>query len=885
MKQLKRILCTLLVSCIVATMLPATAHANAAETTWQGHRYQVFENKASTWAEAENYCQSLGGHLATISCQEENDFIYQVMVNAGYTNAYFGLTDHDKEGTWIWVTGEPVIYTNWHSGEPNSENADEDHAMFYYKYKDGTWNDGNFEYTIGNKGSAFICEWDPIPDNESISGVAETISNEMVLRARILTESDRFLFCRNWDSPVRVAAQQLSPLPASAWYVLENLLDAYYQGIKNGNTSIVGMSKITAVEFYEYLLLKLLDCEELNYLSLTEPFELVNDLSNGKIDTALLKELASKGFKAGTKITDVNKSDIKEFCIAMCGTDDGWDVGWMDSILISGKTIDEFVSEFVTLYQLIMVSDARAAAIRLIGESTDNTALRTAANNVCSSIQQAKKEGISYCLSGGLEESIDSITSWVLNKIVDVLCDIHPASKLWKATAESTTFLMDTVFLTDDVSADTLYILSMSNIEKATLAAISQSELEFINQESVQNAQRLVALAECYQQELLVGCDLVENLVNHCERGNLNWNGILSLLGMTVDIESAIKFFFGDPNSSYAQMRKALQSIRTSIKNINFYSGVDILSVLREVKSTTPSTWAVSEVQTAIKYNLLPEEMQNNYQNNITRLEFCALLECMIEEKTGKAVSTLIKESGGPRIHRLFDDALFMYVNDMAQLKIISGVDENHFNPLGEITRQEAATILYRTAQILDYDISASGTSYAGIADWARPGIDFVMTHGIMNGTGNDFDPNGKYTKEQAVLTILRLYKLIGNTGLTNTLTENNSISVDNIIGQWTIDAERTMNVNRQSLRSIFGSSIRYGYKMTFGPDTAFSYAIAAGVGGTGNFSVSENIIEVSYISYDTKQSELLTLYTFYEENKLFIVMEVNNARIFWIHQ
>lgn len=139
------------------------------------------------------------------------------------------------------------------------------------------------------------------------------------------------------------------------------------------------MSKITAVEFYEYLLLKLLDCEELNYLSLTEPFELVNDLSNGTIDTALLKKLASKGFKAGTKITDANKRDIKNFCKAICGTDDVWDIGWMDAILISGKTIDEFVSEFVTLYQLIMVSDARAAAIRLIGKSTNNTALRTAA--------------------------------------------------------------------------------------------------------------------------------------------------------------------------------------------------------------------------------------------------------------------------------------------------------------------------------------------------------------------------------------------------------------------------------------------------------------------------------------------------------------------------
>lgn len=116
----------------------ATIHCNRIQSgtedaMWQGHRYQVFNNLVSTWTEAETYCESLGGHLATICCQEENDYVYQVMVEAGYTSAYLGLTDRDNEGTWIWVTGEPVTYTNWHSGEPNSENSNEDYAMFYYK--------------------------------------------------------------------------------------------------------------------------------------------------------------------------------------------------------------------------------------------------------------------------------------------------------------------------------------------------------------------------------------------------------------------------------------------------------------------------------------------------------------------------------------------------------------------------------------------------------------------------------------------------------------------------------------------------------------------------------------------------------------------------------
>ncbi len=71
---------------------------------FEGHRYEVFSDKVSTWEEAEEYCESLGGHLATITCKEENDYVYQLMINSGYQSAYFGLIDKDEEGKWKWVT-------------------------------------------------------------------------------------------------------------------------------------------------------------------------------------------------------------------------------------------------------------------------------------------------------------------------------------------------------------------------------------------------------------------------------------------------------------------------------------------------------------------------------------------------------------------------------------------------------------------------------------------------------------------------------------------------------------------------------------------------------------------------------------------------------------
>lgn len=129
--------------------------------TKNSNTYKVISDvKLDSWEAAEIYCNNLGGHLATISSKEENDYIYSLMLDAGINSAYFGLTDKDKEGSWNWITGEKCEYVNWHNGEPNSENPNEDYAMFYWKYSDGTWNDGDFGGSTVNGGVAFICEWE-----------------------------------------------------------------------------------------------------------------------------------------------------------------------------------------------------------------------------------------------------------------------------------------------------------------------------------------------------------------------------------------------------------------------------------------------------------------------------------------------------------------------------------------------------------------------------------------------------------------------------------------------------------------------------------------------------------------------------------------------------
>ena len=127
-----------------------TSHPNDS-IEYNGHHYKLF-TQGMNWNEAKEYCQSFGGHLLTISSTEENKFIVDTFLINNDAGILLGFSDNEKEGKWIWVNDEKVVYTNWAENEPNNEN-NEDYALVYH---DGTWNDGHLE----KENWPFVCEWD-----------------------------------------------------------------------------------------------------------------------------------------------------------------------------------------------------------------------------------------------------------------------------------------------------------------------------------------------------------------------------------------------------------------------------------------------------------------------------------------------------------------------------------------------------------------------------------------------------------------------------------------------------------------------------------------------------------------------------------------------------
>lgn len=117
------------------------------------HQYQIFYDKV-TWEEAKAACEAKGGHLATITSEEEQKKLN--LYNGGNHNLWIGGYKN-AEGQWCWVTGEPWEYENWGDGEPNNSSnvvADENCVAMWPE----KWNDLANSNTYEQGG--YICEWE-----------------------------------------------------------------------------------------------------------------------------------------------------------------------------------------------------------------------------------------------------------------------------------------------------------------------------------------------------------------------------------------------------------------------------------------------------------------------------------------------------------------------------------------------------------------------------------------------------------------------------------------------------------------------------------------------------------------------------------------------------
>lgn len=166
-----------------------------------------------------------------------------------------------------------------------------------------------------------------------------------------------------------------------------------------------------------------------------------------------------------------------------------------------------------------------------------------------------------------------------------------------------------------------------------------------------------------------------------------------------------------------------------------------------------PSSWAAKQVSQAVAAGLVPQNLQTQYTKTATRAEFCALAVELYETVKGAGITE----------RATFTDTYDVNVQKMAALGVVNGIGNGRFNPEGQLTREQAATMLARLAEVIGKPLSASAPTFAdnsSISSWAFDAVGQVKRAGIMDGIGNNtFSPQQPYTREQCMMTTLRMYE------------------------------------------------------------------------------------------------------------------------------
>ncbi|MFS1515434.1 S-layer homology domain-containing protein [Bacillus sp. SCS-151] len=201
---------------------------------------------------------------------------------------------------------------------------------------------------------------------------------------------------------------------------------------------------------------------------------------------------------------------------------------------------------------------------------------------------------------------------------------------------------------------------------------------------------------------------------------------------------------------------------------------VVILSLMLLLPSTSvfaagdqPSAWSKDTIQRGIDLGIVPERLQANYADPITREEFAELLvnvafkKLEMVERSYEWTKEMVLEK--VTIDQPFEDTNLDHVNLAYIIGSVNGTSDTTFSPDTYITREQAAQMLMNTihkSSILLYATKEEMgySDYNQIGDWARPAVSAAYTLGLMQGSNGQFMPRKHITREQAIVTIIRVF-------------------------------------------------------------------------------------------------------------------------------
>ena len=189
-----------------------------------------------------------------------------------------------------------------------------------------------------------------------------------------------------------------------------------------------------------------------------------------------------------------------------------------------------------------------------------------------------------------------------------------------------------------------------------------------------------------------------------------------------------------------------------------------MLSLQMSAFAYEPNSWAVEEVNGAIRLSIISDEYATKpFSMDITRSDFVNVAMNLYATITAENISTNAKQP--------FTDTNDIFPNMAYYAGIVSGDGEGHFFPLSTLTRQEMCKIItsvLSAAGVLgpyypSENVFAKFTDADQIAVWARDYVAFMLDAGLMSGDAEGtFRPADNVTREEAALIAYRCFLKYG---------------------------------------------------------------------------------------------------------------------------
>ena len=163
--------------------------------------------------------------------------------------------------------------------------------------------------------------------------------------------------------------------------------------------------------------------------------------------------------------------------------------------------------------------------------------------------------------------------------------------------------------------------------------------------------------------------------------------------------------------------------------------------------------------ETAV-YNLAGKRIINGYGDgtfrpgeSVTREEFVKMIVSAFDIPMSGEGSTFEDVSA--------DRWSCSYISAAAAAGIVTGISDTEFAPESNITRQDAAVIIFRVLQYKGKTLSAGELTFAdseSVADYAREAVSALSENGVINGMSDgNFSPNEITSRAQAAVMIYRV--------------------------------------------------------------------------------------------------------------------------------